>query len=589
MCRLLAYLGPAVSLDSLLFVPEHSLVRQSYAPRHQHHGRVNADGFGVGWYDHGVRPEPARYRSDRPIWSDRSLASMAGLVRSEAVVAAVRDATPPAAVEASGAPPFTSGPWLFAHNGAIEGFTQSAGVALRRHISPLRLAGIEGASDSEVVFALVLDALDVGTDLPGALKAAVTAVTSVAPARLNLVLTDGRCLAATAWGDTLFLLDGRDDGSGVTVASEPWDDDGRWARVPDQSVVSFDGKRLTVSPLVPSGDGLARPSRHAPVRIDVHLQARDLAAALCADARRGLDRDQKWLPPKWFYDDRGSALFDDITRLPEYYPTRRETEILECRSDEIADACRADTLIELGSGTSAKTRLLLDALARAGSLSRVVPFDVSEATLRTAADELALAYPDVRVHAVVGDFEHHLRHLPTGGRRLIAFLGGTIGNLDPTQRASFLDEVAAGMAPGDGLLLGTDLVKDPARLVAAYDDDAGITARFNANVLSVLNRELDADFDPSCFAHVAHWDADRECIEMRLRSLVSQTARLAAIDLKIGFERDEEMRTEISTKFRRGGIEAELAAAGLRLAHWWTDRAGDFALSLSFPARRLDA
>ena len=584
MCRFLAYLGPAVSLDSLLFVPEHSLVRQSYAPRHQRHGRVNADGFGVGWYDHGVRPEPARYRSDRPIWSDRSLASMAGLVRSPAMVAAVRDATPPAPVEESGAPPFTSGPWLFAHNGAVDGFAQGVGAALRRRISPGRLAGIEGASDSEVVFALALDALDAGTDLPGALATAVAAVTSVARARLNLVLTDGRRLAATAWGDTLFLLDGRDGGSGVAMASEPWDDDGRWVRVPDRSVVSLDGERLVVSPLQPRGSDAVRSSGDASVRIDVHLKGADLAAALCADVRRGLGSDPKWLPPKWFYDDCGSALFDAITRLPEYYPTRRETEILERRSDEIAAACRADTLVELGSGTSAKTRLLLDALARAGSLERVVPFDVSEATLRTAADELALAYPDVMVHAVVGDFERHLSQLPTGGRRLVAFLGGTIGNLEAAQRASFFDEVAAGMAPGDGLLLGTDLVKDPARLVAAYDDRAGVTARFNANVLSVLNRELGADFDLSSFAHVAHWDAERERIEMRLRSLVSQAAWLPAIDLKVAFDRGEEMRTEISAKFRREGIEAELAAAGLRLAHWWTDRAGDFALSLSFPA-----
>jgi dimethylhistidine N-methyltransferase/ergothioneine biosynthesis protein EgtC len=589
MCRFLAYLGPAVSLESLLYVPEHSLVRQSFAPRHQRHGRVNADGFGVGWYDHAVRPEPARYRRDRPIWSDHSLASLAGLVRAPAVVAAVRDATPPAAVEESGSPPFTSGPWLFAHNGAVHDFAGSAGVALRRQLSPGRLAGIEGTSDSEVIFALVLDALDAGASLSEALATGVATVTSVAPARLNLVLTDGLRLAATAWDDTLFLLDGRHEGSGVVVASEPWDDDRRWTRVADRSVVDVDGDGLSVSPLPhhrgDSGDGSrATRSDDAGVRIDVHLEGRDIAGALCADARRGLASDPKWLPPKWFYDAEGSALFDAITRLPEYYPTRCETEILEHRADEIAASCPADTLVELGSGTSAKTRLLLDALARAKTLARVVPFDVSETTLRTAADELAVAYPDVSVHAVVGDFEHHLRHLPGGGRRLVAFLGGTIGNLDPNQRSAFLNEVARGMAPGEGLLLGTDLVKDPTRLVAAYDDAAGVTARFNANVLSVLNRELEADFDLSCFAHVAHWDAEAECIEMRLRSLANQTAWLAGIDLKVDFAEGEEMRTEISTKFRREGVEAELAAAGLRLAHWWTDRAGDFALSLSFPA-----
>ncbi len=320
------------------------------------------------------------------------------------------------------------------------------------------------------------------------------------------------------------------------------------------------------------------------VSVDVHLDGADLATALRHDARRGLGATPKWLPPKWFYDDRGSALFDDITRLPEYYPTRCETEILECRASEIAAACGADTLVELGSGTSHKTRLLLDALVGEGCLARVVPFDVSEATLRSAADSLAVSYPGVEVHAVVGDFERHLHLLPAGGRRLVAFLGGTIGNLEPAQRATFLSDVAAGLGPGDGLLLGTDLVKDPGRLVAAYDDAAGVTAAFNANVLRVLNRELGADFDTAAFVHVAHWDAERERIEMRLRSLTSQKVNLPEIDLWVTFAEGEELRTEVSAKFRREAVEAELAAAGLHLDRWWTDAADDFALSLSFPA-----
>ncbi|HVL04112.1 MAG TPA: L-histidine N(alpha)-methyltransferase [Acidimicrobiales bacterium] len=586
MCRFLAYLGPPVSLDSLLFAREHSLVRQSYAPRHQEHGRVSADGFGVGWYDRSVRPEPARYRSDRPIWSDRSLASLAPLVRSPAVVAAVRDATPPAAVEVSGSPPFTCGPWLFAHNGAVEGFAGGAGVDLRQRITSRRQGGIEGASDSEVLFALVLDVLDRGADVATALAEVVALVASVAPARLNLVLTDGVEVAATAWGDTLFVLDAGGGAGGVVVASEPWDGDARWERVPERSVVGFDGDQLRVSPLGThprNADGRSPIRSGGTVRVDVHLEGDDLADALCGDVRRGLVCEPKWLSPKWFYDHHGSALFDAITRLPEYYPTRRETEILERRAHDIATACPADTLVELGSGTSTKTRLLLDSLAGAGSLARVVPFDVSEATLRTAADELASAYPGIDIHAVVGDFQRHLRHLPGGGRRLIAFLGGTIGNLDPSERARFLAEVSTGLSAGDGLLLGTDLVKEPARLVAAYDDPGGITAQFNANVLSVLNRELGADFDVSSFAHVARWDPQREHIEMRLRSLVDQSAWLPTIDLKVDFAAGEEMRTEISTKFRREGVEDELAAAGLRMAHWWTDRQGDFALSLSFP------
>ena len=249
----MAYLGPPVSLESVVSAPEHSLVRQSYAPRHQRHGRVNADGFGVGWYDRTVRVEPARYRSDRPIWSDRSLASMAGLVRAGAVLAAVRDATPPAAVEESGSPPFTSGPWLFAHNGAVAGFADGAAVALRRRIVPARRAGIEGASDSEVVFALVLDALDAGADAGGALAAAVAAVESVAPARLNLVLTDGVAVAASACGDTLFLLDdpwsGERRGRATVLASEPYDDDPRWVTVPDRSIVCVSAGGATVAPL----------------------------------------------------------------------------------------------------------------------------------------------------------------------------------------------------------------------------------------------------------------------------------------------------------------------------------------------------
>lgn len=256
MCRFLAYLGPPVTLECLVSVPDHSLVHQSYAPRHQRHGRVNADGFGVGWYDRAVRAEPARYRSDRPIWSDRSLASMSGLVRSGAVVAAVRDATPPANVEESGSPPFASGPWLFAHNGAVEGFADGSGVALRQRVSPNRLAGIEGASDSEVVFALVLDALDLGADVEEAVARALSTVESVAPARLNVVLTDGLAVVASACGDTLFLLDdpwrGEPRGRATVVASEPYDDDPRWVSLPDRSIVRIDVEGATVSPLAPT-------------------------------------------------------------------------------------------------------------------------------------------------------------------------------------------------------------------------------------------------------------------------------------------------------------------------------------------------
>jgi L-histidine Nalpha-methyltransferase len=319
------------------------------------------------------------------------------------------------------------------------------------------------------------------------------------------------------------------------------------------------------------------------ITVDVHLGADDLKAGLESDALAGLTAVPKDLPPKYFYDDTGSQLFDDITRLPEYYPTRAERSILATRADEIAELTGADTLVELGSGTSEKTRLLLDALARAGRLRRFVPFDVSETTLRDAATAIATEHPGIEVHAVVGDFERHLDRLPGGGRRVVAFLGGTIGNLAPPARARFLAAVRAGLGPDDSLLLGTDLVKEPARLVAAYDDAAGVTAAFNRNVLHVLNRELGADFVPESFAHVARWDPEAEWIEMHLRPDERQSVKVPALDLVVEFGAGEAMRTEISAKFRREKVVEELATAGLGLRAWWTDPAGDFALSLSSP------
>lgn len=315
--------------------------------------------------------------------------------------------------------------------------------------------------------------------------------------------------------------------------------------------------------------------------IEVLLTEADLAAALRRDARDGLTAEAKHLPPKWFYDERGSLLFDDITRLEEYYPTRRETEILQREAGAIAARTGATTLLELGSGTSTKTRLLLDALAAHGTLARIVPFDVCEPILVTAGPELAARYAGVRVDAVVGDFEQHLGRLPMEGTTLVAFLGGTIGNLAPAARGKFLQELTDQMAPGDWLLLGTDLVKDPARLVAAYDDAAGVTAEFNRNVLHVLNRELGGDLQPYRFAHVARWDREQQWIEMHLRAEGAQQARLAALDLDVSFEDGELIHTEISAKLTRARIAEELTAAGLEVDQILTDAAGDFALSLS--------
>lgn len=317
------------------------------------------------------------------------------------------------------------------------------------------------------------------------------------------------------------------------------------------------------------------------MQLDRHLAPDALRAALEADVRAGLTAAPKTLPPKWFYDAHGSVLFDEITRLPEYYPTRCERQVLARRAAEIAELTGADTLIELGSGTSEKTRLLLDALTAAGTLRRFVPFDVDESVLTMAGKQVEDEYPGIEVHAVVGDFEHHLPLLPTGGRRLVAFLGGTIGNLLPDERARFLTGLAATMAPGDWLLLGTDLVKDPDRLVVAYDDAQGVTAEFNRNVLRVIARELDADVDLDAFAHHAVWDADHEWIEMRLRSLRAQTVHVRALDLVVELAKGEEVRTEVSAKFREPRVRAELAAAGLDLQHWWTDDAGDFGVSLA--------
>ena len=315
--------------------------------------------------------------------------------------------------------------------------------------------------------------------------------------------------------------------------------------------------------------------------VEVRLSPDDLNATLRADVRRGLTATPKVLPPKYFYDARGSELFEKITRLPEYYPTGTERRLLSSRAADIARLSSARTLVELGSGSSEKTRLLLRALA--GTLHSYVPVDVSESALAGAVSALTSEFPSLAVHGVVADFED-LSRLPGEHPRLTAFLGGTIGNLEPAERVRFLSGVAGGMRPGDALLLGTDLVKDPARLVAAYDDSAGVTAAFNLNVLSVMNRELGADFDPSGFAHVALWDPHREWIEMRLRSLRAQRVRVPELDLVVSFDEGEEMRTEISAKFRRGGVAGELSSAGLSLAQWWTDPAGDFALSLAVPA-----
>lgn len=322
---------------------------------------------------------------------------------------------------------------------------------------------------------------------------------------------------------------------------------------------------------------------HLPeVVVDVHLGPDDLAASLRHDVRDGLTRRCKELPPKWLYDEAGSALFDQITRLEEYYPTAAEREILLRHAATIIERAEAHTIVELGAGTSDKTRALLDAGREQGSLHRFIPFDVSEEFLRTTSDALAEAYPGLAVHGVVGDFDRHLGRIPRDGeRRMIVLLGGTIGNYPTEARAEFLRRIVDLLQPGDRFLLGTDLVKDPARMELAYDDRQGVTAAFNKNVLEVLNRELHADFDVDSFDHEATWDPHEEWMDLGLRSRRAQQVRVDALDLDIAFSEGEYLRTEVSAKFRLPLLAEELAAVGLEIEHWFTDVAGDFGVSLS--------
>jgi L-histidine Nalpha-methyltransferase len=318
------------------------------------------------------------------------------------------------------------------------------------------------------------------------------------------------------------------------------------------------------------------------IRIDAFLSAED-ERSLANDVLDGLTRPFKEIPPKHFYDARGSELFERICELPEYYPTRTEREILLAHADGIVRRTRAGELVELGSGSAEKARILLRAMARAGTLRRYVPLDVSESALHAAAEELLDEFDELRIHAVIGDFERHLAHVPTpeDTPRIVALLGGTIGNFPPGTRRRLLRQIGALLGPRDRLLLGTDLVKDPKIIEAAYDDPAGITADFNRNVLHVINRELGADFAPEAFEHIAFFDRRHEWIEMRLRARRPCTVLVARLGLRVDFAAGEELRTEISAKFTRARVEADFQAAGLTLDHWYTDPDRLFALSLA--------
>lgn len=578
MCRHLAYLGPELRLPELLFDKPHSLLHQTWAPGDMRGGgTVNVDGFGVGWYT-GDEPEPVRYRRNIPMWTDPAFASVARQSSATAVLAAVRSATVGMPVTDGACAPFAEGSWLFSHNGTILGWPESV-VALAERLPVVDLVTLDAPTDSALLWALLRDRLRAGEPAEQAVAAVTLEIADVAPgSRLNLLLTNGRELVATTWWHSLSVLHTPE---AVVVSSEPWDDDPRWSLVDDRSIVvatldSSGSPTVRVRPLQPG-----RPQAAEPV-LEVHLAEDHAAKALAADARAGLTASPKTLPPKWFYDAYGSELFEEITRLPEYYPTRAEREILAARAPDIARITAAHTLVELGSGSSEKTRLLLDALRDNETLQQIVALDVSESALRDASVALHKEYGSmIRVQGVVGDFTEHLGLLPGEPPRLVAFLGGTIGNLLPDERAKFLRSLRDVLQPGEWLLLGTDLVKDPDTLVRAYDDAAGVTAEFNRNVLRVLNRELSADFDLDAFEHVALWDPINEWIEMRLRATRAMHVRIPPLGLGIDFAEGEELHTEISAKFRRDGIAAELSEAGFTMRQWWTDPAGRFGVSLS--------
>ena len=596
MCRHLAYVGPPVPLTRLLTEPPRGLYEQSWHPRRQKHGTVNADGFGVGWYPlEPAEPEaaevgrseggdggsvwPVRYRRALPVWADANFTELARTIRSGAVLAAVRSATEGTTQDESAAAPFRDGRWLFSHNGAVPDWTR-----LPTTLTSAELLALESHSDSALLWAMTVRRLRQGEAPGGALAAVIREVAAARPtARLNLLLTDGSTIAASAWGDTLWyrVADGA-----VMVASEP--DDalgaglGTWREVPDRSLLLATTAGVRVITLCPERKE-PDPMTESRFTLDDRLPAGYFTDTLHADVRDGLGAAPRTLPPKWFYDKRGSDLFEQITKLPEYYPTRAEQEILVRRAPEIAAATRAATLIELGSGSSRKTRLLLDALTAGGTLRRYSPLDVSASALEEAGRALARDYPGLTVTATVADFESGLPLTDEPGPRVLAFLGSTIGNFDGPQRLAFYRRLARSLSSDDVLLLGADLVKDPEVLIRAYDDSAGITAEFNRNVLHVLNHELGADFEPDAFDHVAVWNTDEERIEMHLRSQVAQTVKIPDLDLSLDLAAGEHLRTELSCKFRRESLTAELHAGGFTVRRWWPDPADRFALLLAVP------
>ncbi len=320
-------------------------------------------------------------------------------------------------------------------------------------------------------------------------------------------------------------------------------------------------------------------------QLDVLVDEAMLRAQFAADVAHGLTTRPRSLSPKYFYDAAGSALFEEITRLPEYYLTRAELALLRAHSPELMAELRPDEVVELGPGPPTKFAILLDTDA-GQTVGRYVPFDVNADAIDAIARELVRGHPRLEVHGLVGDFERHLRHVPPlVGRRLVALLGSTIGNLEPGPRRTLLSGVRGLLGTDGRFLLGIDLVKDRARLQAAYDDAAGVTAEFNRNVLRVVNRGLDADFEPEAFRHHAFYNASAARIEMHLIPERRQTVHVRAIGLEVTLEPDETIWTEASYKFTRASVEAMFGEAGLRLERWVTGPDEAFALALAGPGR----
>jgi L-histidine N-alpha-methyltransferase len=328
---------------------------------------------------------------------------------------------------------------------------------------------------------------------------------------------------------------------------------------------------------------MPRASSEQHAQVVVVRNVAEARSTLYEATLRSLQAQVKALPSVWLYDEQGSQLYEEITRLPEYYLPGRESEILCARADAVARRTQANTLVELGAGTAMNTRLLLDALEAVGTLERFVPLDVSEQTLRASAQAIAAAYREISVHAIVGDFERDLGALPTNGRLLIAFLGSTIGNLYPKQRKKFFEAVATALGREDALLVGIDLVKDAARIEAAYNDSRGVTEAFVRNALTAVNTELRATFDQHRFAYQARWDPGREWMDIGLRAREAHTVSIERLELEVAFQESEPLRVEVSSKFRREQFEREAAEARLRVESWWTDRAADFAVALVVP------